>query len=304
MPCSLFGFEVRFELKPAHLPLCHSIYKLDITNNDISPLKTQLQRIKRNLRMKIISWNVNGIRAIQSKGFAETLARLDADCILLQETKAQSEQIDKALEDIDGYHVYSCCAERKGYSGVTILSRKEPLQIISNIGIAEHDLEGRVLVADFEKFFLLNVYVPNSGEALARLDYRQTWDLEFLAYCRQLQSLKPLIACGDFNVAHREIDIARPKVNYNKSSGYTQVEIDGFSRFLDAGLVDTFRQFHPDSITYSWWSFRAGARAKNIGWRIDYVLVSQPLVSKVSQAFILPEITGSDHCPVGIEIDI
>jgi len=254
--------------------------------------------------MKIISWNVNGIRSVQSKGFAEILTQLDADCILLQETKAQADQIDKALEGIDGYHIYSNCAERKGYAGVTILSRHEPLQIIHDIGIAEHDQEGRVIVAEFEDFYLLNVYVPNSGEALARLGYRQSWDLEFLAYCRQLQSKKPIIACGDFNVAHREIDIARPKPNYNKSAGYTQVEIDGFSRFLDAGLVDTYRHFHPDTVAYSWWSFRGGARARNVGWRIDYVLTSKALVGKVKQAFILPDITGSDHCPVGIEIDL
>ncbi|MDD2801049.1 MAG: exodeoxyribonuclease III [Methylobacter sp.] len=254
--------------------------------------------------MKIISWNVNGIRAVQGKGFAETLAQLDADCILLQETKAQVDQIDKALEGIDGYHIYSNAADRKGYSGVTILSKQAPLQIIHDIGIDEHDREGRVIVAEFEHFYLLNVYVPNSGEALARLDYRHTWDLEFLAYLQQLQSKKPVIACGDFNVAHQEIDIARPKPNYNKSSGYTQVEIDGFSRFLDAGLVDTFRHFHPDTVTYSWWSYRAGARAKNVGWRIDYVLTSQALIGNVKQAFILPEITGSDHCPVGIELDL
>ena len=254
--------------------------------------------------MKIISWNVNGVRAVQSKGFAETLALLDADCILLQETKAQADQIDKALEGIDDYRVYSNCAERKGYSGVTILSRKEPLLVFSDIGIVEHDREGRVIVAEFEHFFLLNVYVPNSGEALARLDYRQTWDVEFLAYCQQLQSKKPLIACGDFNVAHQEIDIARPKPNYNKSAGYTQVEIDGFSRFVDSGLVDTFRHKHPDTVAYSWWSYRAGARVKNVGWRIDYVLTSETLVDKVKQAFILPEISGSDHCPVGIEINL
>ncbi len=254
--------------------------------------------------MKIISWNVNGIRAVQNKGFAETLAHLNADCILLQETKAQAEQIDKALEGIDHYHIYSNCAERKGYSGVTILSRHQPLQIIHNIGIAEHDMEGRVIVVEFEQFYLLNVYVPNSGEALARLGYRQIWDLEFLAYCQKLQSLKPLIACGDFNVAHQEIDIARPKANYNKSSGYTQVEIDGFSRLLGAGFIDTFRYKYPDTVAYSWWSFRANARVKNIGWRIDYVLTSKDLIGKVKQAFILPQIMGSDHCPVGIEIDL
>ncbi|MGR8932885.1 MAG: exodeoxyribonuclease III [Gammaproteobacteria bacterium] len=254
--------------------------------------------------MKIISWNVNGIRAVQSKGFAETLARLDADCILLQETKAQTDQIAKALEGIDSYRIYSNCAERKGYSGVSILSRREPLQIVNDIGIAEHDREGRVITAEFEHFYLLDVYVPNSGEGLARLEYRKTWDLEFLAYCRQLQDKKPLIACGDFNVAHREIDIARPKANYNKSAGYTQAEIDGFSRFIDAGLIDTFRHCHPDTVAYSWWSFRANARAKNIGWRIDYVLASQALLGKVKHAFILPDVTGSDHCPVGIDIEL
>ncbi len=254
--------------------------------------------------MKIISWNVNGIRAVQNKGFTETLAHLDADCILLQETKAQPEQIDKALEHIDHYLIYNNCAERKGYSGVTILSKHEPLQIVPDLGIDEHDKEGRVIVAEFEQFYLLNVYVPNSGEELARLDYRKTWDTELLAYCKQLQGKKPLIACGDFNVAHQPIDIARPKPNYNKSAGYTQVEIDGFSHFLAAGFVDTFRCLHPEEIAYSWWSFRANARANNIGWRIDYVLTSQALVSHIKQAFILPNIHGSDHCPVGIEIDI
>lgn len=254
--------------------------------------------------MKIISWNVNGIRAVQNKGFADTLLQLDADCLLLQETKAQTEQIDKALENITGYHVYSNCAERKGYSGVSILSRQEPINVIHDIGLPHHDQEGRVIVAEFESFFLLDVYVPNSGEALARLDYRQSWDADFMAYCQQLQSKKPLIACGDFNVAHQPIDIARPKANYNKSAGYTQVEIDGFSQFLASGLVDTFRHKHPDTVAYSWWSYRANARANNIGWRIDYVLASQSLVNNISQAFILPEITGSDHCPVGIVLDL
>ncbi|MGR8952686.1 MAG: exodeoxyribonuclease III [Gammaproteobacteria bacterium] len=254
--------------------------------------------------MKIVSWNVNGIRAVQSKGFADTLAHLDADCILLQETKAQADQIDKALEGIDSYHIYSNCADRKGYSGVTLLSRKEPLNIINDIGIDEHDREGRVLAAEFESFHLVNVYVPNAGEALVRLDYRKIWDQEFLAYLAKLQSHKPVIVSGDFNVAHHEIDIARPKANYNKSAGYTQAEIDGFSRFIDAGFVDTFRHYHPDTVAYSWWSYRANARAKNIGWRIDYVLTSKALIGNVKRAFILPEIAGSDHCPVGIEIEL
>lgn len=254
--------------------------------------------------MKIISWNVNGIRAIQKKGFAETLTGLDADCVLLQETKAQPEQVAAALENIDGYHVFSNSAERKGYSGVALLTRQQPLNILNDIGIDEHDREGRVIAAEFERFILINVYIPNSGQGLVRLDYRQTWDVEFLAYLQQLEQQKPLIVCGDFNVAHQEIDIARPKPNYNKTAGYTQAEIDGFSRFLEAGFVDTFRHFHPDTVAYSWWSFRANARAKNIGWRIDYALTSAALVDKITDAFILPDIMGSDHCPVGIDIEL
>jgi exodeoxyribonuclease-3 len=254
--------------------------------------------------MKIISWNVNGIRAVLGKGFADTLARLDADCILLQETKAQVDQIEKALECIDGYHLYSNCAERKGYSGVSLLLREAPLAVIKDIGIVEHDREGRVIAAEFEHFFLVNVYVPNAGQELVRLGYRQTWDAEFLAYLVKLESRKPVIVCGDFNVAHCAIDIARPKANYNKSAGYTQAEIDGFSRFIEAGFVDTFRYYHPDTVAYSWWSFRSNARANNIGWRIDYVLTSKSLIAQVKQAFILPDIAGSDHCPVGIEIDL
>lgn len=254
--------------------------------------------------MKIISWNVNGIRAVQDKGFAETLARLDADCLLLQETKAQDDQVLKTLEYVDGYQIFCNSAERKGYSGVALLTRQAPLQVIHDIGMFEHDQEGRVLVAEYETFFLLNVYVPNSGDGLVRLDYRQRWDADFLNYMQSLQSRKPLIACGDFNVAHQAIDIARPKANYNKSAGYTQTEIDGFSRFINAGLIDSYRQQHPDTVAYSWWSYRAGARAKNIGWRIDYILTSRPLLDRISEAFILPDIMGSDHCPVGIEIAI
>lgn len=252
--------------------------------------------------MKIISWNVNGIRALQDKGFAETLARLDADCLLLQETKAQDDQVLKTLEYVDDYQIFCNSAERKGYSGVALLTRQAPLQVIHDIGMAEHDQEGRVLVAEYETFFLLNVYVPNSGDGLARLDYRQRWDADFLKHMQTLQSQKPLIACGDFNVAHQAIDIARPKANYNKSAGYTQTEIDGFSRFMEAGLIDSYRHHHPDTVAYSWWSYRAGAREKNIGWRIDYVLTSQPLLDRISNAFILPDVMGSDHCPVGIEI--
>jgi len=254
--------------------------------------------------MKIVSWNVNGIRAVKDKGFADTIAQLNADCLLLQETKAQDDQVVKALADIDHYHVYSNSADRKGYSGVAILSRTEPQRIVHDLGIDEHDQEGRVIVAEFEPFYLLNVYVPNSGDQLLRLDYRQTWDAALLAYIQQLRSQKPVIACGDFNVAHREIDIARPKANYNKSAGYTQIEIDGFSNLLAAGMVDSFRHFHPDTVAYSWWSYRANAREKNIGWRIDYVLTDSTLLNRISAAFILPEIRGSDHCPVGIDLTL
>lgn len=251
--------------------------------------------------MKIVSWNVNGIRAVQGKGFSNALSKIDADCIALQETKAQDDQVSQALHGFPDYQIYSNSAERKGYSGVAIMTRRPPLRIMMDIGISEHDQEGRVIVAEFETFFLLNVYVPNSGDQLVRLDYRQQWDKDFLATMLELQRQKPLIACGDFNVAHQAIDIARPKANYNKSAGYTQVEIDGFSRFIDAGLIDSYRHFHPHEVAYSWWSYRANARANNIGWRIDYVLTSQPLLARIQKAFILPEIEGSDHCPVGIE---
>jgi exodeoxyribonuclease-3 len=253
--------------------------------------------------MKIISWNVNGIRAIYNKGFVATMVALNPDCLLLQETKAQSEQIMSVLAGIEGYHIYSNCAARKGYSGVTLLSRMAPLQTFNDIGIDEHDREGRILTAEFPGFFLVNVYVPNAGDGLARLPYRQMWDRKFLNFLIQLQFKKPVVVAGDFNVAHQAMDIARAKANYNKSPGYTQAEIDGFSRFLSHGFIDTYRHFHPEVIAYSWWSYRANARANNIGWRIDYVLASTSLIGNITDAFILPHIFGADHCPVGIEID-
>ena len=254
--------------------------------------------------MKIISWNVNGIRAVQKKGFEDILHDFDADIVCLQETKAQSDQVNEAMAGINAYQIYSNSAVRKGYSGVALLTRQPAIQVLQGIGIEEHDQEGRVITAEFEQFYLVGVYVPNSGQDLVRLDYRAGWDEDFGAFIKQLEGQKPVIACGDFNVAHQEIDIARPKANYNKSAGYTQVEIDGFSRFLDNGLVDTFRHEHPNTVAYSWWSFRANARAKNIGWRIDYVLTSNAIIQNVSRAFILPDIMGSDHCPVGVEIEI
>lgn len=253
--------------------------------------------------MKIASWNVNGLRAIMKKNFAEALHTLQADMLCLQETKAQDDQVHAALEGVDGYHVYSNSAVRKGYSGVAILSRQEPLAVHAGIGMDDHDQEGRVLTAEFPDFYLLTVYTPNSGNELVRLPYREEWDRHFLAFARHLQQKKPLLMCGDFNVAHREIDIARPKPNYNKSAGYTQREIDGMDNILAAGFVDTFRHFHPDTVKYSWWSYRAGARGKNIGWRIDYVLGSRDFVeSRVVGAGIHNDIFGSDHCPVDVEL--
>lgn len=253
--------------------------------------------------MKIISWNVNGIRAIANKDFFSSFKQMTPDILCLQETKAQDDQVTETLSPIQNYYVYSNSAEKKGYSGTSVLSKEKPLNVIPDINIAEHDMEGRVLCLEYESFFLVNVYVPNSGSDLKRLDYRQKWDLDFFNYLKNLEKKKPVITCGDFNVAHKPIDIARPKANYNKSAGYMQEEIDGMDRYTQGGFVDSFRHFYPDKKDiYSWWSYRAGARAKNVGWRIDYFLVSESFMPKVNGAFILNETQGSDHCPVGIEL--
>lgn len=250
--------------------------------------------------MKMVSWNVNGIRAIMKKGFMDSLQALDADVLCLQETKAQDDQVMETLEAVDDYFLYTNSAERKGYSGTAILSREEPKQVIYDIGIAEHDTEGRVITADYGDFYLLTVYTPNSGSELKRLGYRQKWDAEFLSFMKSLEKTKPVIACGDFNVAHTEIDLARPKQNYNKAAGYMQEEIDGFDNIVAAGFVDTYRHVKPEEIKYSWWSYRAGARAKNVGWRIDYFITSDALRGGIQDAEIHNEIMGSDHCPVSL----
>lgn len=250
--------------------------------------------------MKIISWNVNGIRAIQKKGFQSSVEQITPDILCLQETRAQPEQIDEALAAFDSYQIYSNAALKKGYSGTAILSRIEPKNVVNGMGVDEHDQEGRILTAEFENFYLVTVYVPNSGNALVRLDYRSRWDADFLNYLKKLELTKPVMVCGDFNVAHEEIDIARPKANYNKTAGYTQVEIDGFSQFVKSGLVDIYRHRNPDDVAYTWWSYRANARAKNIGWRIDYFILSKALVGQVKDTVILSEIMGSDHCPIGL----
>lgn len=253
--------------------------------------------------MKIISWNVNGIRAVSKKNFFQDFKLMAPDILCLQETKAQDDQVAEALAPITDYHIYSNSAEKKGYSGTAILSKTEPLNVTRDIGVTEHDTEGRVLCLEYNAFFLVDVYVPNSGNELLRLGYRQTWDEAFFNYLKNLEKQKPVIACGDFNVAHKAIDLARPKPNYNKSAGYMQEEIDGMDRFTQGGFTDTFRHFFPDKTeAYSWWSYRAGARANNVGWRIDYFLVSNSFLPSIKSSVILNEVLGSDHCPVMVEL--
>ena len=252
--------------------------------------------------MKIVSFNVNGIRAIMKKEFTSSVDALNPDILCLQETKAQDLQVEEALASINGFHLSVNSATKKGYSGTAILSKVKPLSIQNDMGIAKHDEEGRVICAEFEDFYLVNVYVPNSGSDLKRLSYRQEWDKDFNAYLKELEKTKPVVVCGDFNVAHRDIDLANPKPNYNKSAGYMQEEIDAMDGYLGNGFVDTFRHFHPEQDKYSWWSYRAAARERNVGWRIDYFLVSEQFLPQVKDAFILNEVMGSVHCPVGIEL--
>lgn len=252
---------------------------------------------------KLVSFNVNGIRAIMKKDFEADMKALNPDFLCLQETKAQDDQVQEALVSFkDDYHIVSNSAVKKGYSGTAILSKEEPLDLIYGIGTEEHDQEGRVIAAEYKDFYVIVVYVPNSKNDLSRLDYRTTWDHAFLEFIKELEKKKPVIVCGDFNVAHRDIDLARPKANYNKGAGFTQKEIDGMDAFTGNGLIDTFRLLHPEEVKYSWWSYRGGARARNVGWRIDYFLVSESLKSKVKNADILNEVMGSDHCPVLLEL--
>lgn len=250
--------------------------------------------------MKITSWNVNGIRAAVKKDFLKELKKSKSDIYCLQETKAQDEQVLEALADVKGYTISVTSAVKKGYSGVAILSKNEPIKVTTGIGVDEHDQEGRVIACEFEDFIMVNVYVPNSGSGLKRLDYRQEWDQAFAKYLKKLRKKKPIVVTGDFNVAHQAIDLARPKPNYNKTSGYTQAEIDGFDGILKVGLVDSFRLLYPEEVKYSFWSIRFGARAKNVGWRIDYFLVDKKLEEQIKDATIDNDIMGSDHCPVNL----
>jgi exodeoxyribonuclease-3 len=252
--------------------------------------------------MRIISFNVNGIRAITAKTFVQDMQHLNPDIFCLQETKATVDQVKEALAALTDYEIFANEAERKGYSGTAIATKHKPLNVTYDMGMEEHDREGRVICAEFDSFFVVTVYVPNSGSELARLPYRQTWDRDFLAYLKHLESSKPVVVCGDFNVAHKPLDLARPKENYNKAAGYMQEEIDGMEAFVANGWVDTFRYMHPDTAKYSWWSYRAGARQNNIGWRIDYFLMSNKLLPTLKEATIHNEVLGSDHCPVGIEL--
>ncbi|MBT1711272.1 exodeoxyribonuclease III [Fulvivirgaceae bacterium PWU5] len=252
-----------------------------------------------------VNWNVNGIRSIIKKDFLKDVAQMDPDILCFQETKAAVEEVRSALELLPGYHVYvNSSKARKGYSGTAILSKEEPMQVTYDMGLEEHDQEGRVIAAEFATYFVVTVYTPNSGDGLARLDYRERWDKEFMEYLQWLSRRKPVIVCGDLNVAHQAIDIARAKENYNKSAGYTQREIDGFTRLLESGFVDTFRRFYPEQVKYSYWDYVTKAREKNTGWRIDYFLVAESLMDKVKEAAIYNEYLGSDHCPVAIRIDL
>jgi exodeoxyribonuclease-3 len=254
--------------------------------------------------MQIISWNVNGVRATVKKGLIDIIHDSGADIYCLQETKAQDDQVQEALVELNDFHVYSNSATKKGYSGVAIISKTEPINVTADMGIEEHDDEGRVICAEYPDFYLINVYVPNSGAGLKRLDYRATWDEAFKNYLADLQKVKPVIVTGDFNVAHAAIDLKNDKSNYNKTSGYTQKEIDGLDGILGIGLKDSFRELNPEEVKYSFWSTRFNARASNAGWRIDYFLVSDSLMPKVTSAFIDNETFGSDHCPVGVILDL
>lgn len=250
--------------------------------------------------MKFISWNVNGLRACVQKDFEESFRTLDADFFCLQETKMQEGQLDLTFE---GYNSYWNYAEKKGYSGTAIYTKHQPLSVSYGIGVEEHDHEGRVITLEYEKFYLITVYTPNSQTELRRLDYRMTWEADFRKFLKNLDAKKPVIVCGDMNVAHEEIDIKNPKGN-RKNAGFTDEEREKMTELLNDGFTDTFRYKYPEQVTYSWWSYRFKAREKNAGWRIDYFLVSDRLQTNIADAKIHTDIMGSDHCPVELDLDI
>lgn len=260
------------------------------------------------VKLNLISWNVNGIRAVLKKGFKDFVKEYNPDILCIQETKAHPSQVDKMLDDYE--HHYWNSAEKKGYSGTAVFSKIKPLTVRYDLGIEELDKEGRVITLEFEKFFLVNVYTPNSKRGLARLDYRyETWDPEFLKFVKSLEKDKPVIFCGDLNVAHKEIDLKNPQTNKTTKSrpgnaGFTDQERERFDKILEAGFIDTFRYLHPEEIKYTWWSYMFHARSKNVGWRIDYFCISKSLENNFKKAEILNEVLGSDHCPVKLEIEL
>lgn len=249
--------------------------------------------------MKLVSWNVNGLRACLNKGFVDFFEKEKADIFCIQETKLQEGQVEL---DFKGYNQYWNYAEKKGYSGTAVFTKIEPLKVTCGMGKAEHDTEGRIITLEFERFYLVTVYTPNSQKELARLDYRMKWEDAFLAYLKTLEKTKPVIFCGDLNVAHKEIDLKNPGSN-RKNAGFTDEERNKFSNLINAGFIDTYRYFYPDKTgAYTWWSYMFNARANNAGWRIDYFCVSESLKSELQDAFIYSDVLGSDHCPVGLEI--
>ncbi len=254
--------------------------------------------------MKLVSWNVNGLRAVINKGFEEFFKEADADIFCIQETKMQEDQIDDKIREIfKGYNTYWNSAEKKGYSGTAIITKNIPLNIKFGIGIEEHDKEGRVITLEFDKFYMVNCYTPNSKRELERLDYRMVWEDAFRNYLLELNKKKPVIVCGDLNVAHKEIDLKNPK-NNRKNAGFTDEEREKITELLNAGFTDTFRYLYPDKTdTYTWWSYMFKAREKNAGWRIDYFIVSNSIKDKIKESYIYSEVMGSDHCPVGLDID-
>ena len=251
--------------------------------------------------MRLISWNVNGLRAVYKKGFEDFFSKMDADIFCIQETKMQEEQLDF---EIQSKYKYFNSALKKGYSGTAIFSKKEPISINYGIGIEEHDNEGRVITLEFDNFYLINCYTPNSKRELERLEYRMIWEEEILKYIKKLDEIKPVILCGDLNVAHKEIDLKNPKTN-RRSAGFTDEERDKMTKLLEAGFIDTYRYLYPDEENaYTWWSYMANARQKDIGWRIDYFIVSENLKEKIQDAIIHKSVMGSDHCPIELQIDL
>ena len=245
--------------------------------------------------LKMLSWNVNGLRAVLKKNFIEFVETEKPDVLCLQETKMS----DGYESPVGGYHMYHLNAQRKGYSGTALFTKEEPKSVNFGVGIEEHDQEGRVITAEFDDYYLVNVYTPNSQRGLPRLDYRQQWDKDFLVFLKNLEKTKPVILCGDLNVAHKEIDLKNPKTN-RRNAGFTDEERQGFTNYIEAGFIDTFREFNQEPGNYSWWSYMGGARSRNVGWRIDYFVISPELRPRVKDALILADVMGSDHCPVGI----